>query len=54
MTLSSKTRIISKTFSDLKIYIRNIRAITDKRWAIISRGDLEEGMNTDECRFVNR
>lgn len=26
-------------------------AITDKRWAIIARGDLEEGMNTDECRL---
>ena len=26
-------------------------AITDKRWAIIAQGDLEEGMNTDECRL---
>ena len=26
-------------------------AITDKHWAIIARGDLEEGMNTDECRL---
>lgn len=26
-------------------------AITDKRWGIIARGDLEEGMSTDECRL---
>lgn len=25
--------------------------ITDKRWEIISRGDLEEGMSTEECRL---
>lgn len=25
--------------------------ITEKRWQIISRGDLEAGMNTDECRL---
>lgn len=25
--------------------------ITDKRWGIIARGDLEEGMSTDECRL---
>ena len=37
-----------KTFSDLET---SIRSITDKHWAIIARGDLEEGMNTDECRL---
>ena len=25
--------------------------ITEKRWQIISRGDLEAGMSTDECRL---
>ena len=25
--------------------------ITEKRWQIISRGDLEVGMSTDECRL---
>lgn len=25
--------------------------ITEKRWAIIARGNLEEGMSTDECRL---
>lgn len=25
--------------------------ITDERWAIISQGELEEGMNAEECRL---
>ena len=51
MTLSSKTRIILKTFFGFGDIHQKYPAITDKRWAIIAQGDLEEGMNTDECRL---
>ncbi len=51
MTLSSKTRIILKTFSDLETSIRSIRLSQINVGQIIARGDLEEGMNTDECRL---
>ncbi len=48
----TKTTIILKTFSGLKIYIKNIRALPRKRWANhFARGDLEVGMSTDECRL---
>ena len=51
MMLSSEMKIISKTFSDSKIYIKKYPGITENRWQIISRGDLETGMSTVECRL---
>ena len=43
--------IISRTFSDSRIYIKKYPGITESRWQIISRGDLEAGMSTVECRL---